>query len=99
MGKNINTIKKKTEALVDTSKEVDPEVNAEKIKYPIQWVLEALSPGVKWPGCETDHSPPSGAEVKNVWHYTSSPQYIFIVWCLVKHRDNFTFNLYLYPYI
>jgi hypothetical protein len=21
------------------------------------------------------------------------PQYIFMVWCLVKHRDNFTFTL------
>jgi hypothetical protein len=21
------------------------------------------------------------------------PQYIFMAWCLVKHRDNFTFNL------
>jgi hypothetical protein len=25
----------------------------------------ALSPGVKWPRNETDHSPPSSAEVKN----------------------------------
>jgi len=23
------------------------------------------------------------------------PQYVFMVWCLVKHRDNFTFYLYL----
>jgi hypothetical protein len=30
----------------------------------IQWVREALSPGAKRPGLETDHSPPS-AEVKN----------------------------------
>jgi len=21
------------------------------------------------------------------------PQYVFMVWCLVKHRDNFTFTL------
>jgi hypothetical protein len=32
---------------------------------PIRWVLRALSPGVKQPGCEADHSPPSSAEVKN----------------------------------
>jgi hypothetical protein len=31
---------------------------------PIQWVLEALSPGIKQLGCEADHSPPSSAEVK-----------------------------------
>jgi hypothetical protein len=24
------------------------------------------------------------------------PQYIFLAWCLVKHRDNFTFTLPLY---
>jgi hypothetical protein len=28
---------------------------------PIQWVPGALSPGVEWPGCETDRSPPFGA--------------------------------------
>jgi hypothetical protein len=22
------------------------------------------------------------------------PQYVFMVWCLVKHRDNFTFTFY-----
>jgi hypothetical protein len=32
---------------------------------PIQWVLGALSSGVKPPGLETDHSPPSSAEDKN----------------------------------
>jgi hypothetical protein len=31
---------------------------------PIQWVQGALSLGVKRPGRETDHSPPSSAEVK-----------------------------------
>jgi hypothetical protein len=31
---------------------------------PIPWVLGALSLGVKWPGREADHSPPSSAEVK-----------------------------------
>jgi hypothetical protein len=31
---------------------------------PIQWVPGALSLGVKRPGCEADHSPPSTAEVK-----------------------------------
>jgi hypothetical protein len=50
--------------------------------------------GVKWPGSEADHSPPSSAEVKNAWIYTSTPQYAFTAWCLVKHRDNFTFTFY-----
>jgi hypothetical protein len=35
-----------------------------------------------------------GAKVKNVWGYTSTPQYVFMSWCLVKHRDNFTFYLF-----
>jgi hypothetical protein len=52
-------------------------------------------PGVKWLGCEADHSPPCSAEVKNAWSYTSTPQYVFMAWCLVKHKDNFTFYLFL----
>jgi hypothetical protein len=46
---------------------------------PIQWVTEALSLGVKRPGREADHSPPSSAEVKNTWSYTSLLQYVFMV--------------------
>jgi hypothetical protein len=60
---------------------------------PIQWVTGALSLGVKRLGREADHSPPSCAEVKNAWSYTSTPQYVFVAWCLVKHRDNFTFSI------
>jgi hypothetical protein len=40
---------------------------------PIQWMPGALSLGVKQPGCEADHSPPSSAKVKNAWSYTSTP--------------------------
>jgi hypothetical protein len=40
---------------------------------PIQWVPGALSPRVKRPGCEVDHSPPTTAEVKKMWIYTSAP--------------------------
>jgi len=53
---------------------------------PIKWVPEALSLGVKWPGRESDHSPPSSAEVKNVWSYASILQYVFMAWCLVKYK-------------
>jgi hypothetical protein len=41
---------------------------------------------------EADYSPASSTEVKNAWHYTSTPQCVFITWCLVKHKDNFTFT-------
>jgi hypothetical protein len=40
---------------------------------PIQWVPGALSPGR-----EADHSPPSSAEVKETWIYTSTPPYAFM---------------------
>jgi hypothetical protein len=43
---------------------------------------------VKRPGREDDHSPPSSAEVKNTWSYTSTPQYIFMVWCLLSTGTN-----------
>jgi hypothetical protein len=62
----------------------------EPTQSPIQWVLEALSLGVNLPGREADHLPPSTAEVKNAWRYTSTPQFVFMAWCLVQHRDNFT---------
>jgi hypothetical protein len=52
---------------------------------PIQCSLE-----VKQTEHKTDHSSPTRAKVQNVWSYTSTPPYIFMVWCLIKHRDSFT---------
>jgi hypothetical protein len=49
------------------------------------------SPVVKRPGREADHSPPLSDEVKNAWSYTSTPKYVFMAWCFVKPRGNFTF--------
>jgi hypothetical protein len=48
------------------------------VQPPIQWVLGALSPGVKRPGSEAYHSPPTSPEVKKTWIYTFTPQYVFI---------------------
>jgi len=53
----------------------------------------ASFPGIKRPGRKADHSPASTAEVKNTWSYISTALYVFMVWCLVKHMDNFTFEL------
>jgi hypothetical protein len=50
---------------------------------PIQWVPEALSLGVKRPGHEAGHSPPSSPRSKNEWSYTSTPQHAFMAWCSV----------------
>jgi len=36
-------------------------------------------------GREGDHSPPSSAEAKNAWSYTSTPQHVFMSLCLIKH--------------
>jgi hypothetical protein len=57
----------------------------------IQWVPGALSLGVKRPGREADHSPPSSAEVKE--SYASTPQYAFMAWCLVRKAQE---QLYFY---
>jgi hypothetical protein len=65
-------------------------------QHPIQRVPGVVSVGIKRPAREADHSPPSSAEVKNAWSYTSTPQYVFMTWYLVKNRDNFTFYIYLY---
>jgi hypothetical protein len=42
------------------------------------WVPGALSPDVKRPGREADDSPPTSAEVKKIWIYTSTPPYAFM---------------------
>jgi hypothetical protein len=60
---------------------------------PIQWVLEALSLGVKQPGHEADHSPLLVPRSRMCGAVPPLAQYIFTEWCLVKHRDNFTFFL------
>jgi hypothetical protein len=46
-----------------------------------------ISPGVKRPELEADHSPPTSAEVKKIWIYAPTPPYAVMTWCLVKHRD------------
>jgi len=54
---------------------------------PIQRVLGTLTPGVKRSGRDVNYSHPSSAEVKNAWSCTSSPQYVFMALCVVKHSD------------
>jgi hypothetical protein len=46
-------------------------------QHPIQWILGALSLGVKRQGHEADHSPPSIAEVKNAL-------YVIVAWYLIN---------------
>jgi hypothetical protein len=37
-----------------------------------------MGTGVKRPGHEADHSPPTSAEVKKMWIYTPTPPYAFM---------------------
>jgi hypothetical protein len=52
----------------------------------------ASRPEIRRPEREADHSPPFSVNTVNAWKYISTPQYVFMEWCLVKHRDNFTFT-------
>jgi len=51
----------------------------------------AFYPGVKRPGCWTDHSPTSSTEVKNEWSYKWND---FIWFCTVVHKILLPFVLY-----
>jgi hypothetical protein len=44
----------------------------------IQWVPWAFPPRVRRLGRETYYSPPTSAEVKNAWIYTSTPSKAFM---------------------
>jgi hypothetical protein len=52
---------------------------------PIQWVPGALSQGIKRPGREADHSPPSSARCQRMTGAVPPfLQYAFMAWCSVK---------------
>lgn len=45
---------------------------------------------------ETDHTPPSGVRVENMWNYNSTASHICVVCCLIKHKDSFTITLHIF---
>jgi len=49
----------------------------------------AISAEVKRAGREADHIISTSVEGKNAWSYTTIPPYYFMVWCSVKHKENF----------
>jgi hypothetical protein len=57
-----------------------------------QLVPGAPSVGLKLPVHEADHSP-SSAMVKNAWSCATAPPCVFISWCLIKCKGNFTLLL------
>jgi hypothetical protein len=60
----------------------------EPTQPPIQWVPGVFSLGIKRPGREADHSPPSSAEVKE-WAIPPLPNAPSWRGAQLKQRDNF----------
>jgi hypothetical protein len=52
--------------------------NAELARQATNFYSRGLPPGVKRPGHVVDLSPPTIAEVKKMWIYTSTPIYAFM---------------------
>lgn len=50
--------------------------------------------GIKRPGPETDHSPPSNAEAKNARNYISASHDVPKACCLICHRGNSAYYLF-----
>jgi len=46
-------------------------------KHPMELMLEIVSKGLKWCGCQVDHPTPSTAEVANQCSYMSAS----LAWC------------------
>lgn len=59
------------------------------VRMPIHWVPMALSPEVKQPGCEIDHS--YLVPRVSIWEVITSP-YIFLAWHLIKQIRNISFT-------
>jgi hypothetical protein len=74
-----------TEQVFSLRHNVQTDSGAHPASYPR--ATGVLSSGVKRPGREADHSPPSSAEVKN-------PPHVFMAWCLVKHQGQRYLLLY-----
>jgi hypothetical protein len=53
-------------------------------KPSIQWVSGGSLPGGKTAGAWS-------WPLTSTWSYTSTPAYVFMAWCLVRHRDNFVY--------
>jgi hypothetical protein len=60
-----------------------------------QGALGTFFPRVKWRRGEADHSPPSGAEVKNAWSYTFTIA-LRLHGVVLRYRKNFTVHLLQY---
>jgi len=59
--------------------------------HPIQWVPGALSLGIKWPGVKLITNLHLVPRSRMRGAIPTLLQHVFM-WCLLKHRDNFTFT-------
>jgi hypothetical protein len=56
-------------------------------------------PGLKWAGREGDLSPPSSAEVKIAWNYTTTPSYVmFLPYCRRDSSFDFLVSFYVHKF-
>jgi hypothetical protein len=93
--KSYGRVKEQLHAVITAAPDVPvPQHHAKMAQNPLDRKLLTIS-AASYPmgtGSKADNSPPTSAEVKNAWGYTSTiPPYIFMVWCSVKHRVNSTF--------
>jgi hypothetical protein len=51
-------------------------------------------PGLKSLGHEGNDSAPTSSKVKDAWNYTFTSPYIFMVQCLIRHREKFLCHVY-----
>jgi len=58
---------------------------------PIKWVPELFPRGKSGRDMKLTIHLRLVTIYRNAWSYISTPQYVFMAWCLVKHRDNLTF--------
>jgi hypothetical protein len=63
---------------------------------PLQWLPGATTSGVNMPGRESNHSPPSGAEVNNSGAISLLPHTSSWMRCLINHKAKLPFYFYLY---
>jgi hypothetical protein len=52
----------------------------------------SVSQGAKWLEWNAD-SAPSTFKVKYTWSWISTPAYVFLAQCLIKHKENFTLSM------
>jgi hypothetical protein len=60
-------------------------------QFPIPATSVSRSPQKKQPRCEAVHPRPSSSEYNSKWSKKSTAQYVFMEWCLIKQRSNFTY--------